>query len=726
MPPTTKSKAAKASSSTSPPEVSIRESSNTGSSPFASNPRQPTRQLPAPSSRKAKEPSYLASALSEKSARVLPDNAIVHWPCRSCSCPQGVFTPPIDLCMFCEHDMSEHELPFSNMAWNPECSYISQREELVAATIRLVLEKGVLVIRATPQVGKSTLLILLGRHILAEYPSLEPIWIQWESAEKRNGLPYQDYLDEKAKHWRKINAKYRDHNPNAKLIYLIDEAQNSYLEPDFWSRQLKNMFTRSRSLYILVCVYGSTTELLAGPNENIQSEAIRIDQSQRIGLFPSVTGGLCMQFTSKETEDVVQKWAFDNKYKLMGSVCEYMHIATSGHPGMIGLLLGHFESRFPQLNSKVRFSKTWTPELCHAIIADQAGFMAELGRYGRGVWTEWAEKSCQNTLLTKDYGDIKFSDIFRVMLHTAMKRDGCTHLQTGFDAFAFCHKMGFLHTEPSAGLDQRKITYVFASPIHRRVAHMRLLPGPDPDAAPDGRTLLQVCLNAIEGISPSAIQSRSSNRWSIPEAAFQDEIYRCLHRELNHLPILSEYAHSSNGGVDFYIFDKKWGVEILQSGSKAQIMEHAARFGPEGKYRTWNILDDYIVLSFCPKPKLRNLEIQDSELQSHIMQIAIDPHERTAEIYTYDMQLKATFMLGEGRYGSSTGVPNLGMGTGESNALVSDENGLLAAALYKRDREETCRLIELLKSSGTVFDEAALLRMSKEEKEGVLKLFGVY
>ena len=58
------------------------------------------------------------------------------------------------------------------------------------------------------------------------------------------------------------------------------------------------------------------------------------------------------------------------------------------------------------------------------------------------------------------------------------------------------------------------------------------------------------------------------------------------------------------------MFDKKWGIEILQAGSKAQIMEHAARFGPGGKYRTWNILDDYIVLNFCPKPKLRDLEIQ--------------------------------------------------------------------------------------------------------------------
>ena len=94
----------------------------------------------------------------------------------------------------------------------------------------------------------------------------------------------------------------------------------------------------------------------------------------------------------------------------------------------------------------------------------------------------------------------------------------------------------------------------------------------------------------------------------MPEAALREEIYRCLCRELDDSPILSEHSHSKSGRVDFYIFDKKWGIAILQSGTKAQIMEHAARFRPGGKYKSWNILDDYIVLSFCSKYKLRNME----------------------------------------------------------------------------------------------------------------------
>ncbi len=174
--------------------------------------------------------------------------------------------------------MDVHELPSSDAAWNPYCLYVNHREELVAATIRLVLEKGVVVIRATPQVGKSTLLKLLGRQILKEHPSLEPVLIHWQPPKDRDHLPYRKYLDEAAIQWRGINAKLRPRNPNAVEVFLIDEAQNSYSEPLFWSSELKNRYTRSQPLFVLVCVYGSTTEQLTNMNENTHSEAIKIDQ----------------------------------------------------------------------------------------------------------------------------------------------------------------------------------------------------------------------------------------------------------------------------------------------------------------------------------------------------------------------------------------------------------------------------------------------------------------
>ena len=84
----------------------------------------------------------------------------------------------------------------------------------------------------------------------------------------------------------------------------------------------------------------------------------------------------------------------------------------------------------------------------------------------------------------------------------------------------------------------------------------------------------------------------------------------CLNFELCNLPILSEYSHSKDGRVDLYIFDRKWGIELLQEGNKSKIAEHAARFGSDGKYHKWNIFEDYIILNFCSKSTIRKIEIE--------------------------------------------------------------------------------------------------------------------
>ena len=206
--------------------------------------------------------------------------------------------------------------------------------------------------------------------------------------------------------------------------------------------------------------------------------------------------------------------------------------------------------------------------------------------------------------------------------------------------------------------------------IEIRVAYRRLFPGPEPDSA-QSIPLQQVCLNAIQRFSPSTLQPRSTlspHRWGIPEAAFQDEMYCCLNYELRNLPILSEYSHTKDGRVDFYVFDKKWCIEVLQCGSKTGIAEHAARFAPGGSYRTWNIFEDYIILNFCSKFTLSEIEIEGNisptiresfvltrilllggDVQSHILQIVLDPAACTAEVYAHDNRLLATLILGEGR-----------------------------------------------------------------------------
>lgn len=146
-----------------------------------------------------------------------------------------------------------------------------------------------------------------------------------------------------------------------------------------------------------------------------------------------------------------------------------------------------------------------------------------------------------------------------------------------------------------------------------RVAYRRLCPGSEPGSASRNLTLREACLNAIGRFSPSALQSRSTQSreyGGVPEAAFQDELYCALNYELQNSPVLSEYAHTKGGRIDFFVFDEKWGIEVLQSGDASKIAEHAARFAAGGKYSRWNILKDYIILNFCSKSMVRSIEIE--------------------------------------------------------------------------------------------------------------------
>jgi hypothetical protein len=103
------------------------------------------------------------------------------------------------------------------------------------------------------------------------------------------------------------------------------------------------------------------------------------------------------------------------------------------------------------------------------------------------------------------------------------------------------------------------------------------------------------------------------------------------------------------------------------------------------------------------------------------VQIAIDPHARIAEIYTYDTQLKASFTLGEGRYGSSTGVDDLRMAIEGSNAPAPDI-GHAFAPLYAENRREVDGKMGGLRNEGSTLDVATLLRGDKESTRQVLQM----
>ncbi|KAF7861591.1 uncharacterized protein EAF02_010545 [Botrytis sinoallii] len=387
-----------------------------------------------------------------------------------------------------------------------------------------------------------------------------------------------------------------------------------------------------------------------------------------------------MLFKSHETLTAVSKWILENRLDPDSvdrvAVAEYLHSATDGHPGMVGLILGCFEMLISQ---NIQKHRRWSPDFCHEILVEHDFLLEFLTQWGRGVWTVVGEKHLKNYLTrSPSCSHLKYSDVTDALRKVARLPNGYT--ESGMnetDALAFFYKMGFLHAEYLKH-GSSEVTYIFASPIHRRIAYRRLIPGPPAGTSSDTTALQQACLNAIERFSPSILHHRSpssntsrqsNTNWGIPEAALQDEMYFCLSQELHNIPILSEYVETKDGRIDFFIFGKKGGIEILQSGNNGRLEEHVDRFKAGEKYHKWGIVEDYIILNFCSKSSLDALKIKDIGTQSHIRHVVIDANERITQVYTYDKQLQTILNLGEGRTRSHS--PEEQTSSGESDIYMT-------------------------------------------------------
>lgn len=260
------------------------------------------------------------------------------WSCLKCSCQKGVFANLVDSCVQCAHSMDDHA-PHQHDPWNPGVDYVCNREELVTTVLQRARHYGVVVIRATPQVGKTTLLKLLGHRIAHQESDLEPVNFIWQKNERRNFRSHWGYLELERDAWRGMNAKIRPYNPAARVVYLIDEAQDSYDDEAFWSMLKNHHITRSQPLFVLVCLYGAAgVSHIQDPS--IESQALLMHSMHRIELR-AMHGGPRMLFRREELSFIIQNFATVNGYQLEDGVIEYLYSATDGHPGMVGLLLSH-------------------------------------------------------------------------------------------------------------------------------------------------------------------------------------------------------------------------------------------------------------------------------------------------------------------------------------------------------------------------------------------------
>jgi hypothetical protein len=136
--------------------------------------------------------------------------------------------------------------------------------------------------------------------------------------------------------------------------------------------------------------------------------------------------------------------------------------------------------------------------------------------------------------------------------------------------------------------------------------YIEYLIGTNETAFPDQEfpTIQALCMAVLEHFSAKnlrlCIQGKLSTAGKARplEAQNQDEFYRAFNAVVPcGVPVSSEWSHHGDGRIDFWIPQKKWGVELLRDHDRVD--EHCNRFKKGGRYYPWikaGMLEDWIII----------------------------------------------------------------------------------------------------------------------------------
>ena len=164
----------------------------------------------------------------------------------------------------------------------------------------------------------------------------------------------------------------------------------------------------------------------------------------------------------------------------------------------------------------------------------------------------------------------------------------------------FCHRYGWIHSEQLSG----KTYYTFSSPLHAIYVSWRLIPTTIPCPF---TTIWDMTLSILKKFTPSQLSSPSRIGMAFSdrpmEARYQFEFYRGLFAAtgggVRICPELFTAPGACTSRINFFIPEKKWGIELIREGTPSSLSEHSSRFGLGSKYGVWlasNDMVDYIIL----------------------------------------------------------------------------------------------------------------------------------
>ena len=227
--------------------------------------------------------------------------------------------------------------------------------------IKRTLKHFVIVIRAPPLSGKSTLLDFIGAKMLIDHPELAPVKCRWPDPDKYlpTGKRYGHILDETLRESVEANPPAPGNVAERKIVYLIDDAHNTYLDPAMWEDCFKRP-DKYKPFFILVCPYGAADRLFHRCGK-IASMAADIPLHRRIELHQLFLNDI-------EMRDMIDAWAKKNSpdQPLGSDLLEFFRLYTNGHVGVLDSLLRALEED-REKGSLVTVASRTIPNLTHHV-----------------------------------------------------------------------------------------------------------------------------------------------------------------------------------------------------------------------------------------------------------------------------------------------------------------------------------------------------------------------
>lgn len=137
----------------------------------------------------------------------------------------------------------------------------------------------------------------------------------------------------------------RDNFLDTNIVFILDEAQQSYCDYALWLGIIKSQ--SGRAWGPRMCLFASYGSPTSGPPEYPHgSTPVHLGPSQRVALTKSHIPGspdVCLFYTENEFHDVLNRLCSRPTmiFHMESAARAYLYSMTNGHPGAVEALVSH-------------------------------------------------------------------------------------------------------------------------------------------------------------------------------------------------------------------------------------------------------------------------------------------------------------------------------------------------------------------------------------------------